>query len=86
MQSTVPLKRLLKLPPALRRQFWSRAAPTPPKETGPELYDVVCVGGGPAGLSLVSALRRYIAYPRQISVANQVTQVHTLPPSTSRSL
>jgi len=24
----------------------------------PEIYDVVCVGGGPAGLSLVNALRK----------------------------
>lgn len=25
----------------------------------PEVYDVVCVGGGPAGLTLVAALRMY---------------------------
>lgn len=30
--------------------------------TTPELFDVVCVGGGPAGLSLVNALRRLEVY------------------------
>lgn len=25
----------------------------------PDVYDVVCVGGGPAGLSLLAALRKY---------------------------
>lgn len=25
----------------------------------PDIYDVVCVGGGPAGLSLLTALREY---------------------------
>ena len=25
----------------------------------PDIYDVVCVGGGPAGLSLLTALRKY---------------------------
>ncbi|THX11720.1 ubiquinone biosynthesis hydrox [Aureobasidium pullulans] len=40
------------------RSFWSRTAPrAAPVPTGPEIYDVVCVGGGPAGLSLLGALR-----------------------------
>lgn len=34
-----------------RRQFASDAQVTP------EIYDVVCVGGGPAGLGLLAALR-----------------------------
>lgn len=60
---TDPLaRRLLQLPPPLRRSFWasaSAAASTTP--TGPEIFDIVCVGGGPAGLSLVSALRAHRA-------------------------
>ncbi|KAG9763529.1 hypothetical protein KCU73_g1386, partial [Aureobasidium melanogenum] len=40
------------------RSFWSRTTPAAaPVPTRPEIYDVVCVGGGPAGLSLLSALR-----------------------------
>lgn len=30
---------------------------TPNVRTTPDIYDVVCVGGGPAGLALVAALR-----------------------------
>jgi ubiquinone biosynthesis monooxygenase Coq6 len=33
------------------RRAYSSAAPQP------DIYDVVCVGGGPAGLSLLTALR-----------------------------
>lgn len=36
----------------LRRTYSSAAAQ-------PDIYDVVCVGGGPAGLSLLTALREY---------------------------
>lgn len=35
-----------------QRRFYAAAAK-------PELYDIVCVGGGPAGLSLLAALRMY---------------------------
>jgi ubiquinone biosynthesis monooxygenase Coq6 len=35
----------------LRRTYSSAAQP--------DIYDVVCVGGGPAGLSLLTALREY---------------------------
>lgn len=47
------LSRILQLTPSLRRSFASTAL----RHAQPELYDVVCVGGGPAGLSLLSALR-----------------------------
>lgn len=49
-------RRLLELPPAVRRSFWSTASAAA-IERKPEIFDLVCVGGGPAGLSLVSALR-----------------------------
>jgi len=39
----------------LRRQ--SRSYATKPAPAKPSIYDVVCVGGGPAGLSLLAALR-----------------------------
>ncbi|KAF2717433.1 ubiquinone biosynthesis hydrox [Polychaeton citri CBS 116435] len=54
--SNVGSKKLLELPPALRRTLFSAST----QGTGgrsPELFDVVCVGGGPAGLSFVNALR-----------------------------
>lgn len=47
------VRQLLQLPPSIRRSCFSTAA-TPSK---PEIYDLVCVGGGPAGLSLLSSLR-----------------------------
>ncbi|PYH46735.1 putative ubiquinone biosynthesis monooxgenase (Coq6) [Aspergillus saccharolyticus JOP 1030-1] len=37
-----------------RRRFASHSTPT---SASPEIYDVVCVGGGPAGLGLLAALR-----------------------------
>ena len=57
--SSLPIvtNRLLQLPPALRRTFWSTAQAAAKEPSKPEIYDVVCVGGGPAGLSLLSALR-----------------------------
>ncbi|KAF2164421.1 hypothetical protein M409DRAFT_67920 [Zasmidium cellare ATCC 36951] len=48
------MAKLLALPPTLRRAVFSAATSS---VTNPEIYDLVCVGGGPAGLSLVSALR-----------------------------
>lgn len=36
---------------SLRRSYASTAGQ-------PDIYDVVCVGGGPAGLSLLTALRK----------------------------
>jgi ubiquinone biosynthesis monooxygenase Coq6 len=33
---------------------------TPNARATPDIYDVVCVGGGPAGLALVAALRMSI--------------------------
>jgi len=50
-------KRFLELPPAVRRNFWSTASNASAVAKKPEIFDLVCVGGGPAGLSLVSALR-----------------------------
>jgi ubiquinone biosynthesis monooxygenase Coq6 len=47
------VSRLLQLPPSIRRRLFTTASAV----SNPEIYDVVCVGGGPAGLSLVSALR-----------------------------
>ena len=47
------LHRFLHLPPALRRVLYSTTA----SSSNPEIYDLVCIGGGPAGLSLLSALR-----------------------------
>ena len=53
MSSPILLRRILQLPSSVRRSLYSTAS-TAPK---PEIYDVVCIGGGPAGLSLLSALR-----------------------------
>ncbi|KAK4673079.1 putative ubiquinone biosynthesis monooxygenase [Podospora pseudopauciseta] len=37
-----------------RQPLWRNYSSAPPR---PDIYDVVCVGGGPAGLSLLTALR-----------------------------
>ena len=58
------LRQALQLPPALRRSFYATAI----RQAQPDLYDVVCVGGGPAGLSLLSALRSN-ASTRDLKVA-----------------
>ena len=47
------LQRILLLPPPLRRALYG----TTTISSNPEIYDLVCIGGGPAGLSLISALR-----------------------------
>ena len=47
------LNRILHLPPPLRRALYSTTTST----SKAEIYDLVCIGGGPAGLSLLSALR-----------------------------
>ncbi|KAK5113095.1 hypothetical protein LTR62_003674 [Meristemomyces frigidus] len=54
MSSAVVFRRLLILPPAIRRHAYSTAV-----ASRPEVYDVVCVGGGPVGLSFVSALQSH---------------------------
>ncbi|KAK0345608.1 putative ubiquinone biosynthesis monooxygenase [Friedmanniomyces endolithicus] len=58
MASTALLRRLLTLPPLLRRSVYSSAA-THNGASQPDTYDVVCIGGGPVGLSFVSALRSH---------------------------
>ena len=58
MSSALFLRRLLALPPALRRSFWSSTA-SAAAVSRPEIYDVVCIGGGPAGLSFISALQSH---------------------------
>ncbi|RAL17156.1 putative ubiquinone biosynthesis monooxgenase (Coq6) [Aspergillus homomorphus CBS 101889] len=47
-----PSCQLSRLP--ARRRFASHSTPS---SASPEIYDVVCVGGGPAGLGLLAALR-----------------------------
>lgn len=37
----------------------ARALTSQASASRPDIYDVVCVGGGPAGLSLLAALREY---------------------------
>lgn len=54
MAHQLALKRLLALPPALRRSFYSTSS-----TANPPIYDVVCIGGGPAGLSFFSALQSH---------------------------
>ncbi|CAK4033652.1 Ubiquinone biosynthesis monooxygenase COQ6, mitochondrial [Lecanosticta acicola] len=48
------MTRFFALPPSIRRSLFTTAT-SPAKN--PEIYDLVCIGGGPAGLSLISALR-----------------------------
>ncbi|KAF2771813.1 ubiquinone biosynthesis hydrox [Teratosphaeria nubilosa] len=57
MASSALLRRMLALPPALRRSIYSHAAPA--STLTPDIVDVVTIGGGPAGLAFVSALRSH---------------------------
>lgn len=41
----------------LARQSQRRNYASPSSSSNPEIFDLVCVGGGPAGLSLLAALR-----------------------------
>ncbi|TKA83901.1 hypothetical protein B0A55_00092 [Friedmanniomyces simplex] len=58
MASTALLRRVLALPPPLRRSVYS-SANSHNGAREPDIYDVVCIGGGPVGLSFVSALRSH---------------------------
>ena len=49
------MNHLLQLPPSLRRSLVTSPSLAQPAE----IYDVVCIGGGPAGLSFLSALRSH---------------------------
>lgn len=50
-------RRLAILSPLRRHVYHKKRTFATIKRTKPDIYDVVCVGGGPAGLSLVNALR-----------------------------
>ena len=52
------IRQFLALPPALRRTVYT-AATADLALSQPEIYDIVCIGGGPVGLSLISALRSH---------------------------
>ena len=49
------LRRVFQLPPVVRHKLFTTASAA----STPEIYDVVCIGGGPAGLSILSALRSH---------------------------
>lgn len=53
-----------------RRRYASSALKATSK---PDIYDVVCVGGGPAGLSLLTALRELLFEPNLLQVINLYT-------------
>lgn len=53
------------------QNFWSQSA-APAVSSTPEIYDVVCVGGGPAGLALVTALSVYICCSRRKLFTNRI--------------
>ncbi|KAK3115165.1 putative ubiquinone biosynthesis monooxygenase [Teratosphaeriaceae sp. CCFEE 6253] len=57
MASPALLHHLLSLPPSLRRSLYSTAVSRAAAASKPDIYDVVCIGGGPVGLSFVSALQ-----------------------------